>query len=588
MKRSIGIILILTLLLSLTACQDKKAEETAETGDKKATKVGLVVSTLNNPFFVSLKEGAEAEAKKAGVELIVLDSQNDPAKELANVEDLLTKEVNVILINPADSDAVGNAIKMINEKKIPVITLDRGAAEGEVVAHIASDNVAGGMMAGDYIKEMLGGKGKLVELEGIAGTSAARDRGAGFNKSLEGTDYEVVAKQVADFDRTKGLSVMENILQAQPEIDAVFAHNDEMALGALTAIKASGREIMVVGFDATDDAVKAVENGEMAATVAQQPELIGGLGVITAVKVAGGEKVDAQIPVELKLISASSDKATEQAEKKSAEGKKVGLIVSTLNNPFFVSLKEGAEKQAKESGIEIVVLDSQNDPAKELANVEDLITQEVDAILINPADSDAVGNAIKMINEKNIPVLTLDRGANGGEVVAHIASDNVAGGAMAGDYIKEMLGGKGKLVELEGIAGTSAARDRGAGFNKSLEGTDYEVVAKQVADFDRTKGLSVMENILQAQPEIDAVFAHNDEMALGALTAIKASGRDIKVVGFDATDDAVKAVENGEMAATVAQQPELIGKLGVENAVKVIMGETVEKSIPVELKLIKK
>lgn len=268
------------------------------------------------------------------------------------------------------------------------------------------------------------------------------------------------------------------------------------------------------------------------------------------------------------------------------ESNKIGLVVSTLNNPFFVTLKEGAEAKAKDLGYELVVLDSQNDPSKELSNVEDLVTQEVAMILINPTDSDAVGNAVKAANKAEIPVITLDRGANKGEIVTHIASDNIAGGKMAGEFIVEKLGNKGKVVELEGIAGTSAARDRGQGFNHAIKGSDIEVVAKQTANFDRTQGLSVMENILQAQPEINAVFAHNDEMALGAYEAIKGSERDILVVGFDATDDAVKSVKNGEMAATVAQQPSLIGSLGVENAVKVIKGETIESSIPVELKLI--
>lgn len=574
-------VLILMLIVALTAmgfagCSAK--DDSAASG-----KVGLIISTLNNPFFVSLKEGAEAQAASLGLELIVLDSQNDPAKELANMEDLLTKGVSVILINPTDSDAVGNAIKAANDKNIPVITLDRGANQGTVVTHIASDNLAGGVMAGEYIVEQLGGKGKVVELEGIAGTSAARDRGQGFNEAIAKSDIEVVAKQVADFDRTKGLSVMENILQAEPEINAVFAHNDEMALGALKAIEASGRDIMVVGFDATDDAVMAVNEGKMAATVAQQPNLIGSLGVDAAKKVIDGEKLDAYIPVALKLITNEAVATTNDMS-----GKKIGLVISTLNNPFFVTLKEGAEEKANEVGAELIVLDSQNDPAKELSNVEDLITQGVDMILINPTDSDAVVNAIKSANIASIPVITLDRGANAGDVVTHIASDNVAGGKMAGQFIIDTLGGKGNVVELEGIAGTSAARDRGQGFNDAIATSEIKVVANQVADFDRTKGLSVMENILQAQPEINAVFAHNDEMALGALKAIQASGRDIIVVGFDATDDAVKAVQDGDMAATVAQQPALIGSLGIESAMKYLNGETLDAYIPVELMLVTK
>jgi len=271
-----------------------------------------------------------------------------------------------------------------------------------------------------------------------------------------------------------------------------------------------------------------------------------------------------------------------------AAGKKIGLVISTLNNPFFVDLEAGAKEKAAELGATLITLDSQDDSATEMSNVEDLINQKVDLILINPTDSDAVKSAVEAANAADIPVITLDRGAIGGEVVAHIASDNVAGGVLAGEFIVEQLGGEGKVVELEGIPGASAARDRGEGFNKALEGTNIEVVARQTANFDRAEGLSVMENILQAQTEIDAVFAHNDEMALGALEAIKASGRDILVVGFDATADAKAAVEDGSMAATVEQLPKMIGSLGVENAMKVINGESVEKTIPVNLQLVTK
>lgn len=264
-------------------------------------KVGLVISTLNNPFFVDLKTGADDEAKKLDIELIILDSQNDPAKELSNVEDLLVRGVDVILINPTDSDAVYRAVKNANNAKIPVVTLDRGANRGKVVTHIASDNVAGGKMAGEFILEKLGTNAKVVELEGIPGTTAARDRGKGFNSVASGK-LNIVSRQSADFDRTKGLNVMENILQSQPEIDGVFAHNDEMALGAIKAI-GNNKRILVVGFDATDDAINSVKKGEMAATVAQQPKLIGSKGIEIANKIIKKEKTPDFIPVELKLIT---------------------------------------------------------------------------------------------------------------------------------------------------------------------------------------------------------------------------------------------------------------------------------------------
>ena len=268
---------------------------------------------------------------------------------------------------------------------------------------------------------------------------------------------------------------------------------------------------------------------------------------------------------------------------------KIGLILSTLDNPFFVDLKTGIEKKANELGYDVVVLDSQNDPAKEVSNMEDLTIKNVDVVLLNPVDSDSAIASVMIANGSELPVITVDRVANGGEVVSHIASDNAAGGKKAADYLIEQLGGKGKIVELEGIAGSSATRDRGQGLEDGIKNSDFDLIAKQSADFDRTKGLSVMENIIQSKGEIDAVFAQNDEMALGAQKALEdAKMNEVLVVGFDATDDAVEAVKNGKMAATVAQQPILIGEVAVKAVDKFLKGEKIDSFIPVELKLVTK
>ena len=285
--------LISAALLSTTVSVSAQAQDT----------MAIVLSTLNNPFFVTMKDGAEAKAEELGYKLIVLDSQNDPSKELSNIEDLTIRGVKAILINPTDSDAVSNAIRIANRSDIPVLTLDRGASRGDVVSHIASDNVIGGEMAGHYIMEKVGEKAKVIQLEGIAGTSAARERGEGFMNAVNGSDLELLASQPADFDRTKGLNVMENLLAANPDVQAVFAQNDEMALGALRAVQASGKDVMIVGFDGTDDGIAAVNRGLLGATVAQQPDLIGSLGIEIADKVLKGETVDEYVPVPLKIIA---------------------------------------------------------------------------------------------------------------------------------------------------------------------------------------------------------------------------------------------------------------------------------------------
>jgi len=269
----------------------------------------------------------------------------------------------------------------------------------------------------------------------------------------------------------------------------------------------------------------------------------------------------------------------------------LGLAVSTLQNPFFVSLRDGAQTAANRLGVELVVKDAADDVEQQKTQVQELIDAGVDAILINPVDGDAIVPAIEAANAANIPVLTIDRSASGGQIVSHIASDNLAGGRMAAEYLAESLGGTGKVIELEGVPGTSAAQQRGAGFNEAIaESEGIEVIARQTANFNREEGKTVFAQLLDQYDEIDGVFAHNDEMILGAIEAAKEAGRaaDIRFVGFDAVEDAVNAVESGDLLATIAQQPQEMGRLGVESAVKHLNGEDIPESVPVDLALITK
>ena len=263
----------------------------------------------------------------------------------------------------------------------------------------------------------------------------------------------------------------------------------------------------------------------------------------------------------------------------------VGLSVSTLNNPFFVTLQEGAQSKADELGIDLIVVDAGDDSAKQASDIEDLVSKDISVLIVNPVDSDAVAPAVEDAVAKGIKVIAVDRVVNGVDVDCSIASDNVAGAQMAADYLVELVGEGTKVAELEGVNGASATIDRGEGFHKVAD-EKLDVVASQTANFNRAEGMSVMENILQANPDVKAVFAHNDEMALGAVEAI--GGKDIVVAGFDATDDAIAAVKDGTMACTVAQKPDLMGATAVEVAQKLMNGETVEKSMPVEVKLITK
>ena len=274
------ILLVLTCIVAMAmmivGCGGSDKKDAAKGNDKKIT-VGFSVSTQNNPFFVSLAKGVEAKAKELGVTVKVVDAQNDPAKQANDIADLLQQNISVLLVNPVDSDAISTSVKAANKANIPVICLDRSANQGDVACLVASDNVKGGEMAADYIIKKLGEKVKVAELEGIPGASASRERGEGFHK-LADSKLTVVAKQTAEFDRSKGLTVAENMLQANPDIKAIFAQNDEMALGAVSALQTAGYNkegktvIPVFGVDATDAAKSAIKSGSMVGTIKQDAQ----------------------------------------------------------------------------------------------------------------------------------------------------------------------------------------------------------------------------------------------------------------------------------------------------------------------------
>ncbi|WTP57712.1 substrate-binding domain-containing protein [Streptomyces phaeochromogenes] len=272
----------------------------------------------------------------------------------------------------------------------------------------------------------------------------------------------------------------------------------------------------------------------------------------------------------------------------SSSNPKVGLSLSTLNNPFFVQIKEGAQAEAKKLGADLTVTDAQNDASQQANQLQNFTSEGVDSIIVNPVDSDAAGPSVRSANKSDIPVVGVDRGVNKAETAALVASDNVEGGKLGAKALAEKLGGKGKIVILQGLAGTSASRERGAGFAEGLKAyPGIDVVAKQPADFDRTKGLDVMTNLLQAHPDVQGVFAENDEMALGAVKALGSkAGKSVQVIGFDGTPDGLKAVKEGTMYASVAQQPKELGRIAVENALRAADGKEVEKTVKVPVKVV--
>lgn len=268
----------------------------------------------------------------------------------------------------------------------------------------------------------------------------------------------------------------------------------------------------------------------------------------------------------------------------------IGMSISTLNNPFFVEMKKGAEAEAKAQKVDLSVTDAQNDASTQTNQLQNFTSQNKNVIIINPVDSKAAAPSVKAAGNADIPVVAADRAVEGADVTTTVASNNVQGGELAAKALAEQIGKEGQIVVLRGISGTSASNERFQGFEKGIKKyPDIKVVAKQPAEFDRTKGLDVMTNLLQSNPGISGVFAENDEMALGAVKALGSrAGDSVQVVGFDGTPDGLKAVRKGTMATTIAQQPDELGKMAVRNAVRAADGTNVDKDIKVPVKVVGK
>jgi ribose transport system substrate-binding protein len=279
---------------------------------------------------------------------------------------------------------------------------------------------------------------------------------------------------------------------------------------------------------------------------------------------------------------------------------RVALVLKTLNNPFFIDMQRGAEEAARSLGVDLVVqaAERETDVEKQMQIIENLIQARVSALAITPSGSREVVPAIAKANEAGIPVVIVDtrldkQAASDAAVTtaSFVGSDNYRGGQLAGDYLVKASGGRAKVAILEGIPGHDTGDQRVRGFRDAVKGTPgVDIVASQTANWERDQGFTVFQNMLQANSAIDAVFACNDMMALGAIEAIRAAGKagSIRVLGFDAVQDARKAIDAGTMAATVAQFPEEMGRVAVESAVKALKGQPLANEVGVRIELVTK
>ncbi|CAH0529670.1 substrate-binding domain-containing protein [Vibrio hippocampi] len=267
--------------------------------------IGVVLSNLSNPYFIAVQNAIDAHSKRLGYETLVYDSNNELDSELASIRALVEKKVTAIIYNPTDltgSTGSYQAIKIANQANIPIVVLDRRVERGSVLSRVISDNVEGGEMAGSFIIAKLGDRANVVQLLGYRNLSTTRERNQGFMNVVNNSSLNLMTSIEADYSRSKAKKVMLELLKANPSIHAVFAHNDQMAMGAVEAIEALHADVLVVGYDGTDVAKQAIKQGRLAATIDQQAGLVGQRSVKVIDTWLSGGQVKTYIAVSTKII----------------------------------------------------------------------------------------------------------------------------------------------------------------------------------------------------------------------------------------------------------------------------------------------
>jgi ribose transport system substrate-binding protein len=561
--------------------------------------IPVIVKTDTSTYWKIVGEGATEAGKAdpdANVSFLGADSEQNIEGQIRIVEDQITKKAAVLVIAPSNSDQLKPTFDKAKAAGIPVILIDTDADWPDKVSFIGTDNEKGGKLAGEYYAKNLQKGDKVAIIRGALGDTTHNARQKGAEDAMKAAGLNVVAIQPADSDRAKGQSVMENILTANPDLKAVFCTNDEMALGASNAAKQAGKTVMIIGFDANPDALTAVKAGDLTGSVAQFPKNIGKLGVENALKVARGQTIDKRIDTGTELVTKDNlDKFMAPSSSSSSSGAKppynIPVIVKTDTSTYWKIVGEGATeagKADKDANVTFLGADSEQNIEGQIRIVEDQITKKAAVLVIAPSNSDQLKPTFDKAKAAGIPVILIDTDADWPDKVSFIGTDNEKGGKLAGDYYAKNLAKGDKVAIIRGSLGDTTHNARQKGAEDAMKAAGLNVVAIQPADSDRAKGQSVMENILTANPDLKAVFCTNDEMALGASNAAKQAGKTVMIIGFDANPDALTAVKAGDLTGSVAQFPKNIGKLGVENALKVARGETIDKRIDTGTELVTK
>jgi ribose transport system substrate-binding protein len=582
MKKNRILALILSVVFALSllaACQPKNQPDTGgETeapapDDKKV--IGFSVYDMQCEFFQIMERGTKQRVEALGYGYQLHDQKSSETEMVNGAINLINQGIAALIISPCKPEALSSIVAAAKAKNIPVIVDDIGGGGADYDAIVISDCFGGGQMAADFAVKALEGKEGSREVAIIKcepeAVYAIR-RGEGFKANITAAGFNVVSEVSGHSKSEEGYAIMQDLLSSNPNIVAVFAENDPMAVGAANAIADAGRnDILVIGFNNDPEAQDAISAGIMHGTVAQFPDKMGALTVDLADKLIKGGTLNYDNPQTREIFASVELVTTDNVGNVgSTRGGVIGFSVYDMQYEFFQIMERGTRQRIEELGYGYQLHDQKSSETEMVNGAINLINQGIRALIISPCKPEALSSIVAAAKAKGVPVIVDDIGGGGADYDAIVISDCFGGGQLAADYAVSLLQGKegskkAAIIKCEPEA-VYAIR-RGEGFKANITAAGFNVVAEISGHSKSEEGYSIMQDLLASNPDLVVVFAENDPMAVGAANALADAGRnDVIVIGFNNDPEAQDAIKAGILAATVAQFPDAMGSLTVDLA----------------------
>ena len=576
MKKAFSILLCLAMILSLMAgCSSGEKPAAANSGE--TYKIALITMDSIDQHWITLKEGAEKAAAELGVELTFMaPNTKDDALQIEQVNNAVSAGNKAIIVAANGPDAISSALKEAEAAGVKIVYVD-SPANVEAEATFSTDNTAAGKTAGETMLDALTEKGVTSGKIGIVNVNAATAscvaRETGFRSAFEGTGFELLETQYGEGDAAKSQSIAENYITQG--VVGIFGCNEGSTNGAGNAVKAAGADVVCVGFDKSDAILGLIDDGYILATMAQNPDVMGYEGVKAAVAALKGEKLGGAVTDTGVSVLKASASAAPTGDVKPAGDYKIALITMDSIDQHWITLKEGAEKVAKELGVELVFMaPNTKDDAQQIEQVNNAVAAGCNAIIVAANGPDAISSALKEAEAAGVKIVYVDSPANV-DAEATFSTDNTAAGKTAGETMLKALTDKGITSGKIGIVNVNAATAscvaRENGFRSAFEGTGFELLETQYGEGDAAKSQGIAENYITQG--VVGIFGCNEGSTNGAGNAVKAAGAEVVCVGFDKSDAILGLIQDGYILATMAQNPDVMGAEGVKAAVAALNGE---------------